>query len=97
MNPIPNLRAVEQDPGEDAIRTPPHNLEAEQALLGAILVNNEAHDRVSQFLEAHHFFDPLHQQIYETAAKLIASGQLAGTKSPSSSRISGCVRRSSVR
>jgi replicative DNA helicase len=45
-------------------RTAPHNIEAEQALLGAILVNNEAHDRVSGFLEAQHFYDPLHQQIY---------------------------------
>jgi replicative DNA helicase len=58
-------------------RAAPHNLEAEQALLGAILVNNEAHDRVSGFLEPAHFFDPLHQQIYETAAKLIASGKQA--------------------
>src|SRR5262245_11836019 len=58
-------------------RAAPHNLEAEQALLGAILVNNEAHDRVSGFLEPHHFFDPLHQQIYETAAKLIAVGKQA--------------------
>jgi replicative DNA helicase len=58
-------------------RAAPHNLEAEQALLGAILVNNEAHDRVSGFLEPQHFFDPLHQQIYETAAKLIASGKQA--------------------
>ena len=57
------------------LRAAPHNLEAEQALLGAILVNNEAHDRVSGFLESHHFFDPLHQQIYETAAKLIAAGK----------------------
>jgi replicative DNA helicase len=58
-------------------RAAPHNLEAEQALLGAILVNNEAHDRVSGFLEAHHFFDPLHQQIFETTSKLIASGKQA--------------------
>src|SRR6185295_2838303 len=58
-------------------RAAPHNLEAEQALLGAILVNNEAHDRVSAFLEPHHFYDPLHQQIYETASKLIASGKQA--------------------
>jgi replicative DNA helicase len=58
-------------------RAAPHNLEAEQALLGAILVNNEAHDRVSGFLEPHHFYDPLHQQIYETAAKLIAVGKQA--------------------
>src|SRR5215470_20141408 len=56
-------------------RSAPHNLEAEQALLGAILVNNEAHDRVSGFLEPHHFFDPLHAQIYETASKLIAAGK----------------------
>ena len=60
-------------PDELPFRAAPHNLEAEQALLGAILVNNEAHDRVSGFLEPHHFYDPLHQQIYETAAKLIAS------------------------
>jgi replicative DNA helicase len=58
-------------------RAAPHNIEAEQALLGAVLVNNEAHDRVSGFLEAHHFFDPLHQQIYETLSKLIASGKQA--------------------
>jgi replicative DNA helicase len=58
-------------------RAAPHNIEAEQALLGAILVNNEAHDRVSGFLEAQHFYDPLHQQIYETLSKLIASGKQA--------------------
>ena len=59
------------------LRSAPHNLEAEQALLGAILVNNEAHDRVSSFLEPDHFYDPLHKQIYETASKLIASGKIA--------------------
>ena len=58
-------------------RVAPHNIEAEQALLGAILVNNEAHDRVSGFLEAQHFYDPLHQQIFETLSKLIASGKQA--------------------
>jgi replicative DNA helicase len=64
-------------PEDLPFRAAPHNLEAEQALLGAILVNNEAHDRVSGFLEPHHFYDPLHQQIYETVAKLIASGKQA--------------------
>jgi replicative DNA helicase len=64
---------------QDAVpfRQAPHNLEAEQALLGAILVNNEAMDRVSAFLEPQHFYDPLHQQIYETAAKLIHVGKQA--------------------
>ena len=60
-----------------AFRNAPHNIEAEQALLGAILVNNEALDRVSGFLEPLHFYDPLHAQIYETTAKLIQAGKLA--------------------
>ena len=60
-----------------AFRAPPHNLEAEQALLGAILVNNEAVDRVSSFLKAAHFYDALHARIYETASKLILGGKRA--------------------
>lgn len=59
------------------LRTAPHNIEAEQALLGAILVNNEAHDRVSSFLLPEHFFDPVHASIYEVAAKLIGAGKQA--------------------
>ena len=62
---------------EQPFRSAPHNLEAEQALLGAILINNDAHNRVSDFLSPSHFYDPLHGQIYETAAKLIASGKRA--------------------
>ncbi len=58
-------------------REAPHNIEAEQALLGAILVNNEALDRVAGFLEPPHFFEPLHGQIYEVAFKLIQSGKQA--------------------
>src|SRR5262245_54315286 len=62
---------------EAPLRAAPHNPEAEQALLGGMLVKHEAHDRVSSFLEPDHFYDPLHKQIYETAAKLIASGKQA--------------------
>ena len=58
-------------------RQAPHNLEAEQALLGAILVNNEALDRVSGFLSPDHFFDPLHGRIFETLATLIHAGKTA--------------------
>jgi hypothetical protein len=75
--PRRNGRSASVGLTETPFRAAPHNLEAEQALLGAILVNNEAHDRVSGFLEPHHFYDPLHQQIYETAAKIIASGARA--------------------
>lgn len=58
-------------------RQAPHNIEAEQALLGAILVNNEALDRVTSFLTAQHFFDPLHAEIFETLATLIHAGKQA--------------------
>jgi replicative DNA helicase len=58
-------------------RAAPHNIEAEQALLGAILVNNEALYRVSDFLEPPHFFEPIHQQIYDIARSLIRTGKLA--------------------
>ena len=61
----------------ERFREAPHNIEAEQALLGAILVNNEAVDRVSSFLEPHHFYDPLHAQIFEVAAKMIGAGKQA--------------------
>ena len=60
-----------------AYRSSPHNIEAEQGLLGAILVNNEAFYRVSDFLEVRHLFEPIHQQIYEIAASLIRSGKTA--------------------
>ncbi|HEY7084248.1 MAG TPA: replicative DNA helicase [Hyphomicrobiaceae bacterium] len=56
-------------------RVVPHNIEAEQALLGAILINNEALDRVSGFLAAADFYDPLHEQIFDAMTKLIASGK----------------------
>jgi replicative DNA helicase len=58
-------------------RAAPHNLEAEQALLGAILVNNEAFYRVSDFLEARHFYEPVHQKIYDLSSQLVRAGKVA--------------------
>jgi replicative DNA helicase len=58
-------------------RSAPHNIEVEQALLGALLVNNEAFYRVSDFLEPEHFFEPLHQKIYKDAGSLIRAGKSA--------------------
>ncbi len=58
-------------------RSAPHNIEVEQALLGAILVNNEAFYRVSDFLEPEHFFEPLHQKIYEDVGSLVRAGKSA--------------------
>src|ERR1700744_5875396 len=54
-------------PEQRAYRTPPNNLEAEQALLGAILINNDAFDRVSDFLRSEHFVEEIHRPIFEVA------------------------------
>ncbi|MBN8901316.1 MAG: replicative DNA helicase, partial [Rhodospirillales bacterium] len=58
-------------------RLPPSNVQAEQALLGALLANNRAYERVSEFLAAEHFADPIHGRIYQAIARRIESGQLA--------------------
>ena len=50
----------------------PHNVEAEQGLIGALLVNNEVYDKISQLLHSQHFFDPVHQRIYEVAIEKIS-------------------------
>lgn len=62
---------------QDIARAAPHNVEAEQALLGAILVNNEAFYRVCDFLKPEHFFEPIHQTIYELAGNLVRAGKVA--------------------
>ncbi len=64
-------------PGPTPYRTAPHNIEAEQALLGAILVNNDAFYRVSDFLEADHFHEPLHRQIYSVTSDMIRAAKRA--------------------
>ena len=55
----------------------PHNIEAEQGLLGAILVNNDALHRVVGFLQPEDFFEPIHQQIYGIARTLITASKIA--------------------
>ncbi len=72
-----NVLKLAPDPGTPAYRSAPHNIEAEQSLLGAILVNNDAFYRVSDFLEPKHFLEPIHQTIYETAGSLIRMGKVA--------------------
>ncbi len=67
------------DSKQDALdyRQPPHNLEAEQALLGAILVNNEAAQKVQGFLQPEHFFEDVHGRIYDAVIKLMDKNQIA--------------------
>jgi len=73
-----NVTALREPDGEAAsYRLPPANEEAEQALLGAILANNAAYERVAEFLLPPHFADAMHGRIYEACGKLIERGQIA--------------------
>src|SRR5665213_24154 len=63
--------------GELGYRAPPQNLEAEQALLAAILVNNNAFHKIAEFLQPDHFGLPVHGRIFHGMAKIIERGQRA--------------------
>jgi replicative DNA helicase len=76
-DPAANVHRLHQDDGAKPYRLAPHNVEAEQALLGAILVNNEAFYRVSDFLAPEHFYEPVHREIYEVCGKIIRAGKTA--------------------
>ncbi len=71
------LRKAFPEPETPEFRQSPHNIEVEQALLGAILVNNEAFYRVSDFLKPEHFYEPIHQQIFEIAGSLVRANKVA--------------------
>ena len=72
-----NVQPLRRSDEPKSFRLAPHNVEAEQALLGAILVNNEAFYRVSDFLGAEHFYEPIHREIYEIIGKIIRAGKSA--------------------
>jgi replicative DNA helicase len=58
-------------------RLPPSNAQAEQALLGALLANNKAYERVGEFLAPEHFVDPVNGRIYAAIVRRVEAGQLA--------------------
>lgn len=65
------------DANSPLYREQPHSLEAEQGLLGAILINNQSYEKISDFLAPPHFFDPMHARIFDAISKLIERGQIA--------------------
>jgi replicative DNA helicase len=72
-----NIASIRDDEIERTdIRVPPHNAEIEAALLGAILTNNRAFERVGDFLRAEHFYEPVHGRIYAALEKLVEQGQI---------------------
>ncbi len=67
--PVPNAPAP--------MRAAPHNLDAEQSLLGAILFDNETYNRINPNLQPKHFYDPVHGRIFQACVELISAGELA--------------------
>ena len=70
MNEIKSVKQIESN-------KQPSNLEAEQALLGSILVNNDIIDEVSNLVNANIFYDPAHIKIYEVIENLNSKGMIA--------------------
>jgi replicative DNA helicase len=64
---------------QEAYRHVPYDIEVEQALLGAILVDNQAIERISAILKPDDFYDPLHQRIYEVMASSADRGGMVMT------------------
>ena len=62
---------------ENAQKQMPCNIEAEQAVIGSILVSNDIYDEISPIIDSQKFFDPIHVKIFETIENLISKGLLA--------------------
>mgnify|MGYP001202908374 CR=1 FL=1 len=73
LSSSPNMNNLQND----TLRTPPQNIEAERALLGAIMLNNKAYDDVSDFLRKEHFSYTFYGKVFESSSILIEQGQNA--------------------
>ncbi len=67
-----NLRVI-----KDKFKELPNNIEAEQAIIGSLLMSNEIFDEISLMLKSNHFYDPMHQKIFSAIENLIYRGMLA--------------------
>lgn len=75
MNEIMPVNTGQDEAGVSEAQ--PHNVEAEQQLLGAILTNNDIYDRIAAIVSPQHFYEPVHARIFEVAASRIAKNNLA--------------------
>jgi len=88
MNEVTAIRQAQGDEAQQAKNGVqdegqlPHNIEAEQHLLGDLLTNNDTYDRRSSVIGAQHFHDPVHARIFEVAESRIAKTQLASPVTP---------------
>ena len=71
------LPAIQSGPAQQTLHTLPHNLDAEQALLGAVMLDNQLHGQLGVPLTAAHFYDPVHRAIYDQMNEMIIRGSIA--------------------
>ena len=64
---------------QDAYRHVPYDIDIEQALLGSILVDNQALERVGSLLKPEHFYDPLHARLFESMVQAFERGSFVLT------------------
>ena len=62
---------------KDKFKELPNNIEAEQAVIGSILVSNDIFDEINIIISSINFYDPMHQKIFEAIESLIYKGMLA--------------------
>ena len=62
---------------KDTFKELPNNIEAEQAVIGSILVQNEIFDEINTIISSINFYDPMHQKIFSAIESLIYKGMLA--------------------
>ncbi len=62
---------------KDQFKELPNNIEAEQAVIGSILVSNDIFDEINTIISSVNFYDPMHQKIFEAVESLIYKGMLA--------------------
>ncbi len=63
-----------KDSNVEALKVPPHSIEAEQSVLGGLMLDNEAWDRVSERVVGNDFYQRGHRMIFEAMGKLVESG-----------------------
>ena len=74
---MPPMNAAPSDPQIEALRIPPHSIEAEQSVIGGLLRDNAAWDRIADFMHAEDFYRYDHRIIFEQMVRLINAGKPA--------------------
>ena len=72
-----NAPSRANDSSQSQLRTPPHNLQAEESLLGAMLLSRDAVAAAVEVVRADHFYKPAHAHVFDAIATLYGAGDPA--------------------